>query len=53
MSRSSVLPINVLLIFDMHDLNDALFLKVSFCFLLVFIMPTALTLPLTTISTSL
>ena len=29
-SRSSALSINVLLIFDMHDLNVALFLKDSF-----------------------
>ena len=33
MSRSSALSINVLLIFDMHDLNEALFLKVRFLFL--------------------
>ena len=30
MSRSSELSINVSLIFDMHDLNGELFLKVNF-----------------------
>ena len=30
MSRSSALPINVPLIFEMHDLNGALFLSATF-----------------------
>ena len=34
-SRSSALSVNVLLIFDMHDLNVAILLKVRFSFLLL------------------
>ena len=34
MLRSSALSVNVLLVFVMHDLNEALFLKVNFLFLL-------------------
>ena len=35
MSISSALSMNVLLIFDMHDVNGALFVKVGFSFLLL------------------
>ena len=34
-SKSSMLPLNMLLIFDMHDLNGSLFLKDIFLFLLL------------------
>ena len=34
-SRSSALPVNALLIFDMHDLNAAILWKVRFYFLLL------------------
>ena len=34
MLRSFALSVNVLLVFVMHDLNEALFLKVNFLFLL-------------------
>ena len=33
--RSSALSMNVLLIFDMYDLNGILFLKTNFMFLLI------------------
>ena len=50
LSRSSALSINVLFIIDMHDLNGALFLKVTFSFhLLSSLVPVALILPFTTI----
>ena len=50
MSRSSALSKNVLLIFDMHDLNGKLFLKVSFLFLLLAsLLPLTLIPPFTTI----
>ena len=45
MSRSSAMSIIALLIFDMHYQNGALFLKVSFLFLLL-----ALAVPSTAIS---
>ena len=49
-SRFSALSINVLLIFVMHDLNGALFLKVRFLFLLlVLLVPVTLILLFTTI----
>ena len=41
-SRPSALSINTLLIFDIHDLNGSLFLKVSFFFLLAFSVPATL-----------
>ena len=45
-SRSSALSTNVLLIFDMHDLDKALFLKISFLFLvLASLSPLKLILP--------
>ena len=54
MSRCSALSMNVLLIFDMCDVKEALFLKVSFSFLLIAsLVPLTLTLPFTTISASL
>ena len=35
-SRSSALSINVLLVFEMHDLNGSLFLNATFCSALSF-----------------
>ena len=40
-SRSSVLPINVLLIFDMHNLNATSFSALSFLFVATTKTPTA------------
>ena len=52
--RSPALSINVLLIFDMHDLNGALFLKINFLFLLLAsLFPLTVILPFTTIYISL
>ena len=52
-SRSSALFINVLLFFDMHDLNKALFLKISFLFLLLaLLVPETIFLPFTTVYAS-
>ena len=52
--RSPALSINVLLIFDMHDLNGALFLKINFLFLLLAsLFPLTVILPFTTKYTSL
>ena len=49
-SRSCGLSIDLLLIFDMHDLNGALFLKVSFLFLVLALLPpVTIILPFTTI----
>ena len=53
-SRSSALSINMLLIFDVHDLNGALFLKISFLFhALTLLSPVTAILPFTTIYASL
>ena len=53
-SRSSALSLNVLLIFDIHELNGALFLKVSFLStLLTRLLPATLILLFTTIHASL
>ena len=53
-SRSSVLSINVLLIFYLHNLSGELFLKACFLFLLLpVIVPVTVILPLTIIHTSL
>ena len=53
-SRSSALSINVSLIFDMHDLKGALFVKVSFLFLFsALLSPSTVIIPLTTIYASL
>ena len=46
-SRSSALPINVLLVFDIHDGHGALFFKISFLF------PSKVIVPFTTIYASL
>ena len=54
MPRSSALSTNVLLIFDIHDLNGTLFLKMSFLFiLLASLVPLTLMLPYTTTYASL
>ena len=45
--RSSALSINVLLIFYMHDLNGALFLKIRFLFLVFSTSPQLFFLPFT------
>ena len=53
-SQSILQSTNVLLIFDIHDLNGALFLKISFLFLLLaWCVPVTVILPFTTIYTSL
>ena len=53
-STSSTLSINLQLIFDMHDLNGAIFLKISFLFfLLVLLVTLTLIYPVTTIYASL
>ena len=53
LSRFSALSKNVLLIFNMRGLNGALFLKVSFLFImLASLVPLTLILPFTTIYTS-
>ena len=53
-SRSFAFSMNVLLIFVMHDLNGALFLKISFSFLLLALsVPVTAITPFTTIYTSL
>ena len=55
-SRSSALSINVLLIFEMHDLNGALFLNTTFFSALSFSVPAAAKrsiFPFTTIYVSL
>ena len=50
MTISSALSINVLLIFDMQDLNGALLLKASYLFLLLaLLVPVTLILSFTTI----
>ena len=54
MARSSALSINVLLIFDMRDLNGLIFLNVSFLFLLLTgLVPSTFIIPLRTIYASL
>ena len=53
-SRSFALSINALLIFDMRDINEALFLKVGFLFLLLLeLVPVTLIIPFTTVYASL
>ena len=53
-SRSSALFINVLLVFDMYDLNKALLLNISFLFLLLaLLVPETVFLPFTTVYASL
>ena len=48
-STSSALPMNVLLIFVMHDLNGALFFNAtSFCSISVFAVALTFILPFTT-----
>ena len=53
MLRSSALSINKLLTFDMRNLNEAIFLRVTFLFfLLALSVPVTLTLPFKTIYAS-
>ena len=53
-SRSSALFINVLLVFDMYDLNKALLLNISFLFLLLaLLVPETVFLPFTAVYASL
>ena len=53
-SKSSALFINAQLIFDMHDLNWTLFLKISFLFLVLSsLSPSTIILPFTKIYASL
>ena len=53
-SRSFALSINMLLIFDMHDLNGAILLNVGFLFLLLTgLVPSRVTFSFTTIYASL
>ena len=54
MKRSSAFSVYVLLVFDIHDPNSALFLKVSFSFLQsASLVPVTLILSFTTIYASL
>ena len=53
-SRSATLSINVLLIFDMHNLTETLLMKVSLLFLqLAVLVPATVILPFATIYPSL
>ena len=50
----TIVYVNVLLIFNMHDLNEALFLMISFLFLVFsWLSPSTVILPFTTIYASL
>ena len=53
-SSSSALSMSMLLLLDMHDLNEVLFLKVRFLFLLLASsVPSTVIVPFTTIYVSL